>query len=85
MTLDNASNNNTFFDMLEEELEMRSIPINKSERHIRSVSMSTGVLVASCFPHIVILACKAVLSAFTNLHYAKHDATDYVPAQASST
>ncbi|KAG1741415.1 ribonuclease H-like domain-containing protein [Suillus paluster] len=33
----------------------------------------------SCFPHIVNLACKAVLKAITNIDFAKEDAEDYVP------
>ncbi|KAJ8584034.1 hypothetical protein M405DRAFT_747679, partial [Rhizopogon salebrosus TDB-379] len=32
-----------------------------------------------CFPHIVNLACKAVLKAITNLDYATEDAQDFVP------
>lgn len=32
-----------------------------------------------CFPHVVNLACKAVLSAVTNLEFAKETAQDYIP------
>ena len=32
-----------------------------------------------CFPHIVNLACKAVLGVITQLKYAKEDATDFIP------
>lgn len=32
-----------------------------------------------CFPHIVNLACKAVLGVITQLRYAKEDAADFVP------
>lgn len=32
-----------------------------------------------CFPHIVNLACKAVLSAITNLDYAMENAPDFDP------
>lgn len=32
-----------------------------------------------CFPHVVNLACKAVLSTITNLDYAAENANDYVP------
>jgi hypothetical protein len=38
------------------------------------------VLDSRCFPHIVNLACQAVLSAITNLDYAKEDADDYIPS-----
>ncbi|KAF8841277.1 hypothetical protein BDN67DRAFT_901808 [Paxillus ammoniavirescens] len=33
----------------------------------------------SCFPHVVNLACKAVLKAVTNLDFAKEDAADHIP------
>ncbi|KAJ7148504.1 ribonuclease H-like domain-containing protein, partial [Mycena crocata] len=32
-----------------------------------------------CFPHIVNLACKAVLSAITDMDFAAQDAADFVP------
>ncbi|KAG1876015.1 hypothetical protein C8R48DRAFT_591897, partial [Suillus tomentosus] len=32
-----------------------------------------------CFPHIVNLACKAVLRAITNMDHAQNDAIEYVP------
>jgi hypothetical protein len=41
----------------------------------------------SCFPHIVNLACKAVLAAITNLEYAEdlaEDYEDYEPAYENS-
>jgi hypothetical protein len=34
-----------------------------------------------CFPHIVNLACKAVLAAITNLTYAAEEAEDFVPPE----
>jgi len=37
-----------------------------------------------CFPHIVNLACKAVLSAITNLEYAAEEAEDYIPPNTES-
>ncbi|KAG0702687.1 hypothetical protein DFH29DRAFT_804590, partial [Suillus ampliporus] len=33
-----------------------------------------------CFPHIVNLACKAVLGAITNLDFASQDAPDFIPS-----
>lgn len=45
MTVDNASNNDTFLEALEEELEMRDIPFNRVERHIWSVLWSKAVIV----------------------------------------
>lgn len=35
-----------------------------------------------CFPHIVNLACKAVLTAITNMDFAADDADDYEPGGA---
>ena len=45
------------------------------------------VILFSCFPHIVNLACKAVLVAITNLKYAEDLAKgykNYEPAYANS-
>lgn len=39
----------------------------------------------SCFPHIVNLACKAVLGAMTKLEYASQTAQDYVPTGPEPT
>ena len=36
-----------------------------------------------CFPHIINLACKAVLRAITDLDLAHEDAVDYVPVGAN--
>lgn len=38
----------------------------------------------SCFPHVVNLACKAVLSAITKMEYAACDAQDYIPDDSAS-
>jgi hypothetical protein len=38
---------------------------------------------SSCFPHVVNLACKAVLAAITNMDFAAEDAEDYDPSGAS--
>jgi len=35
----------------------------------------------SCFPHIVNLACKAVLSAITKMDFAKEDSAPYEPPE----
>ncbi|KIJ93508.1 hypothetical protein K443DRAFT_111958 [Laccaria amethystina LaAM-08-1] len=50
VTLDNASNNNTFMIMLAAELRALHIPFNAVKCRIH------------CFPHIVNIACKAVLA-----------------------
>ncbi|KAK7006945.1 HAT family dimerization domain-containing protein, partial [Favolaschia claudopus] len=67
VTLDNASNCDTFVDRLASELRKRGIPFNRVQRRIR------------CFPHIVNLACKAVLAAITNMDFAAITANDFVP------
>jgi len=59
---------------LEEKLKKRNIPFDHIERRIRYVQSLSYLLllivIFRCFPHIVNLACKAVLSAITNLDYA---------------
>ncbi|KAK7014542.1 ribonuclease H-like domain-containing protein, partial [Favolaschia claudopus] len=65
VTLDNASNNDTFMVKLAAELRARNIPFDMVNRRIR------------CFPHIVNLACKAVLSAITDMDFAASDAPDF--------
>ena len=48
-------------------------------------SIDIKVLVSRCFPHIVNLACKAVLGAITKLEYAKENAADFVPNMPAPT
>ena len=86
ITLDNASNNDTFFVHLERLLRQRNIKFDIVGQHIRYTSRifhSHSSLIKSwlprCFPHIVNLACKAVLGAITELKYAKDDAVDFAP------
>ncbi|KAF7333764.1 HAT family dimerization domain-containing protein [Mycena venus] len=71
--LDNASKNDTFMIFLERELTRRGISFRRSERRIR------------CFPHIVNLACKAVLSAIINTEFAAPEASDFVPLADEAT
>ncbi|KAF7347428.1 HAT family dimerization domain-containing protein [Mycena venus] len=71
VTLDNATNNDTFMAFLEIELCKRKIPFRKLHRRIR------------CFPHIVNLACKAILGAITNMDFAASGAADFVPGPAA--
>jgi hypothetical protein len=52
--------------VLERELGKRKIPFHRNERRIR------------CFPHVVNLACKAVLAAITDIEYAAETAGDFV-------
>lgn len=40
----------------------------------------TLILISRCFPHIVNLACHAVLGAITKLEFAAEDAVDFVPS-----
>ena len=43
MTFDNVANNDTFFEALEEELEMWDILFNRVEHHIQSVLSLSGI------------------------------------------
>lgn len=74
--MDNASNNDRFIRLLEGACRQRNIPFKAVERRIRCVlhSLSDPVTtdeLARCFPHIVNLACKAVIAAITNMDYAR--------------
>ncbi|KAL0957781.1 hypothetical protein HGRIS_001558 [Hohenbuehelia grisea] len=50
ITLDNASNNNTFLENLEEILISKGIPFDRDGNRIRY------------FPHVVNLACQAIMT-----------------------
>lgn len=81
ITLDNATNNDTFMEKLEAELQKRSIPFDKKAWHIRSVywiyyNCEVNGYVVRCFLHIVNLACKAVISAMSNINYAHEPLTE---------
>lgn len=39
----------------------------------------------SCFPHVVNLACKAILAAITNMKFAEQGAEDFVPTKSMPT
>lgn len=70
ITLDNASNNDTLLTSLERTFKSMNIPFSHIKNRIR------------CFPHIVNLACQAVLTSITNTEFAKDDPNipEYVPA-----
>jgi hypothetical protein len=75
----------TFLRALERRLNRQGISFKAKERHIRYVSFHTTsfewVLMfstCSCFPHIVNLACKAVLNAFTDDELVANE-RDYTP------
>ena len=80
ITVDNASNNDTFLYHLERLLKERNIYFDAALRHIRSVhiiiSLCMFIILCRCFPHIVNLACKAVLSAITNMDFAVKETED---------
>ncbi|KAL4262028.1 Zinc finger BED domain-containing [Pleurotus pulmonarius] len=65
VTVDNASNNDTFLHHLEAELKHRNIPFSHIKHHIR------------CFPHVVNLACKAVIQGITNMDLANSDISEF--------
>ena|SRR5882762_2974018 len=81
--MDNASNNDTFMETLERVLGRRGITFSSVDRRIRYVfnqPLNTQFNFSlRCFPHIVNLACKAVLTAITKLDFAKETAQNYVP------
>jgi hypothetical protein len=52
--------------VLERELGKRGISFHRTKRRIR------------CFPHVVNLACQAVLAAITHIHFAAENAADFV-------
>ncbi|KAF7326525.1 HAT family dimerization domain-containing protein [Mycena venus] len=58
---------------LEIEFDKRKIRFRKSERCIR------------CFPHIVNLACKAVLGAITDMDFAASGSADFIPDPTRAT
>jgi hypothetical protein len=80
ITLDNASNNDTFLYHLERLLKERNIYFDAVLRHIRSVhiiiSLRMFIILCRCFPHIVNLACKAILSTITNMDFAAKETED---------
>ncbi|KAG5221385.1 HAT family dimerization domain-containing protein [Salix suchowensis] len=59
ITLDNASNNDTLLTSLEHTFKAINILFSHIKNHIQ------------CFPHIVNLACQAVLTSITNTEFAK--------------
>jgi hypothetical protein len=73
---------------LEKLLAERNIKFDKILRHIRLVSPVVANYVTNiqsrCFPHVVNLACKAVLRAITNMDFAADDANDYEPSNMPS-
>jgi len=84
--LDNASNNDTFVTEVERALHKHGISFDKIERRIRSdiiifsiISPASHFSSYRCFPHVVNLAVRAVLSALTDLSFATSDAPEYTP------
>jgi hypothetical protein len=83
ITCDNASNNQTMMESLEYLLKRRKIPFNAVNCRIwfeNQINPIIAILIFSffsCFPHIVNLACRAVLAAITNLEYVDDTVQDY--------
>ena len=69
---------------LEQLLQCQNIAFSYKENHVRYwlsfsfSSFATEKLAPRCFPHIVNLACKAVLTSITNMEYTSKQATEYV-------
>ncbi|KAF7327405.1 HAT family dimerization domain-containing protein [Mycena kentingensis (nom. inval.)] len=66
ITLDNASNNETFMAALEVALRRENIRFDAGTRRIR------------CFPHMVNLACKAVIEAISELDFVGYGEDDSI-------
>jgi hypothetical protein len=49
---------------------------------MNNVTIVTKVLHTRCFPHVVNLACQAILSAITQMDYADEDLVDFDPETA---
>ncbi|KIJ97935.1 hypothetical protein K443DRAFT_123883 [Laccaria amethystina LaAM-08-1] len=62
--MDNATNNNTLMASLEHELRAWGIVFDRVENRIR------------CFPHVVNLACKAVLAALSHTNYVEDESAE---------
>jgi hypothetical protein len=77
ITLDNTSNNDTFLYHLEKLLKEQNISFDAVCRRIRSVhfaiSLHMFIIFCRCFPHIMNLACKAILSAITNMDFTAEE------------
>jgi hypothetical protein len=88
ITLNNASNNDTLLYHLEKLLKERNISFDAVLRHIRSVhiaiSLRAFIIFCRCFPHIVNLACKAILSAITDMDFTAEETEDHVSEGISS-
>jgi hypothetical protein len=64
------------------------IKFDKILRHIWFVAIRTFLFCladdySSCFPHVVNLACKAVLAAITDMDFTAENAEDYNPSGTS--
>jgi hypothetical protein len=88
ITCDNASNNDTLMETLETLLAHRHIEFDQVKSRIRYAYITSlfeyGIYetVIRCFPHIVNLACKAVLGMLTTLEYINETQEDYDPTSA---
>jgi hypothetical protein len=71
--MDNASNNDTLISALQSTLTQRGIEFSGSTQRIRYVynnnSIFTNFFFFSCFPHIINLACKAMLDTWSGIEF----------------
>lgn len=90
MTVDNASNNDTFMSHLEILLRARSIPFDRVQRQIRYVAPNTCMIFTvyirhSCFPHIINLACQAIVKSITKIQYmSDKGSSEFVPMESTA-
>jgi len=73
--MDNASNNDTFVSELQSTLTQRGIEFSGSNQRIRysiyNIFININLIFSlnSCFSHIVNLACKAMLNAWSGTEF----------------
>ena len=88
--MNNASNNDTFMSHLEILLQARRIPFDQVQRHIQYVAPITCMILIvyvyhSCFPHIINLACQAIVKSITKIQYISDKGSlEFVPTVSTA-
>lgn len=71
--MDNATSNDTCAEMLEIKLQEHDIMFSADDSRIRytiyGLTFTDLLTLNRCFPHIVNLACQAMLDAITNIDH----------------
>ena len=90
MTVDNASNNDTFLFHLEILLRARGISFDRVQRRIRYVMQRIRMILIvyvcdSCFPHIINLACQAIVKSITKIQYMSDEGdSEFLPTVSTA-